>query len=99
MQVRNPNLTRSDGTLIPHVCGVCMRIGGIGPLTIAAVLPAVLAAAAGAAHPVWIDMESSLRTLCCSTSSGVQRDEFSLSACMACIAVAREHGLPRTVII
>jgi len=58
--------------------------GGIGPSNIANVLTAVLDVAKG--RNVWIDMESSLRSIC------NEKDVFDLNKCYSCISSVCELG-------
>jgi hypothetical protein len=60
----------------PRGCGYA---GGIGPANVGAVLERVAAAAQGT--PVWIDMESSLRT----KDDAAGTDVFDLDKCRACV--------------
>ena len=64
--------------VVPKGCGYA---GGIGPGNITSVLRAVQQAAQG--QPVWVDMESSLRTI---VEEG--RDVFDLRKVLACIECA-----------
>lgn len=69
--------------------------GGIGPKTIDEILGKVSAVVdpATISKPVWIDMESSLRTIV--VEKGVETDIFDLNKCMTCIQAAVKAGLER----
>lgn len=70
--------------------------GGIGPATIASVLQAVGEVVPGdkSVKPVWIDMESSLRTLVAVNKDGSKlEDVFDINKCMQCAVLARNFGL------
>lgn len=74
----------------------CGYAGGIGPKTIENVLIAVSNTVPGdsTVTPVWIDMESSLRTLVApSKDATVFDDIFDLNKCMQCVEVAKKFGL------
>lgn len=71
----------------------CGYAGGIGPSTIRQVMTAVNDVAADSASPVWIDMESSLRTIV-KNSNGSNSDVFSVEKCFQCIEIGVEFGLP-----
>ncbi len=69
--------------------------GGIGPATIASVLTAVAGVSQG--QPVWVDMESSLRTLVADSKQSPQQftDKFSVEKCFQCIQIGiTSFGLP-----
>jgi hypothetical protein len=70
----------------------CGYAGGIGPETIENILPRIIEASAGA--PVWIDMESSLRTKVVDHKGGSnssEKDIFSIDKCFACIRLGVDH--------
>ena len=69
----------------------CGYAGGMGPGNIASVLDSVRAAADG--QPVWIDMESSLRTIIIG-QGGNREDTFSIDKCFKCILAGINVGLP-----
>jgi hypothetical protein len=71
----------------------CGYAGGIGPDSILSVLANVSRAAKG--QPVWIDMESSLRTKVIASGTGtdtdtVIKDVFSIEKCMTCVIAGSE---------
>ena len=70
----------------------CGYAGGIGPATIEQVLTALLPATSGTR--VWVDMESSLRTLTITPASNVPVDVFDIHKCFLCVMIAIKFGLP-----
>lgn len=74
----------------------CGYAGGIGPRNITTILQAVdrVVTVENAVKPVWIDMESSLRTIVIKdTTSNSTDDIFDLNKCMACIDMAIQLGV------
>jgi hypothetical protein len=75
----------------------CGYAGGIGPSCIAEILTAVQATLSScpADKSVWVDMESSLRTIIVEKSAEgeLRRDVFSIDKCMACILASAPFGL------
>ncbi len=74
----------------------CGYAGGIGPNTMERVLTAVSSAVPNdnSVTPVWIDMESSLRTLIVSSKEDSNFDDiFDLNKCMKCVEIAKQFGL------
>ena len=69
----------------------CGYAGGMGPKNIEDVLDSVRTAADG--KPVWIDMESSLRTIIIG-DGGNREDTFSIDKCFKCILAGINAGLP-----
>ena len=69
----------------------CGYAGGIGPKNIKDVLQGVQTAADG--QTIWIDMESSLRSLVVGTD-GNHEDVFSVDKCFRCIKAGVDAGLP-----
>ncbi len=86
-------------TLFPGLrCGYA---GGIGPSSIESILSSLRTvvtgsnAATGSNGTVWVDMESSLRSLVATDAAAqTHRDVFSLDKCFACIQHAVAFGLP-----
>lgn len=70
----------------------CGYAGGIGPTTIEGVLQNVAKAAKGTR--VWIDMESSLRTLVLQKGSAEPVDVFDINKCFECVQTGLKFGLP-----
>jgi hypothetical protein len=87
-----PSPTQYSCCNAPVPCGYA---GGIGPNSIQGVLsslssfiePSILP------KPVWIDMESSLRTIVLEGEE--KKDIFDINKCMKCIRYAVEAGLPK----
>jgi hypothetical protein len=79
----------------------CGYAGGIGPDCIADILTGVkdVVTACPEATTVWVDMESSLRTIVVEKNKATQvetrKDVFSIDKCFACILIAHSHGLTR----
>lgn len=77
----------------------CGYAGGIGPDCIADILTAVRAATAHvpAYNKVWVDMESSLRTIVVEKNkadgSETRRDVFSIDKVFACVLIGESFGL------
>jgi hypothetical protein len=75
----------------------CGYAGGIGPTTIRSILQSVDNTVSlsdiNETKPVWVDMESSLRTITV-LKSGETKDIFDINKCMICINIAVEAGLP-----
>ena len=73
----------------------CGYAGGIGPDCITDILAAVkdVTAQCNEVKTVWIDMESSLRTIVLEKGD-VRRDVFSIDKCMSCVAAGCAFGLP-----
>ena len=69
----------------------CGYAGGMGPTNIEGVLDSVRTAADG--KTVWIDMESSLRTIIIG-DNGNREDTFSIDKCFKCILAGISAGLP-----
>ena len=69
----------------------CGYAGGIGPSNTTAVLTAITHATNGT--PVWIDMESSLRSKI-TDNVHIDRDVFSVDKCFDCIQIGISFGLP-----
>ena len=61
----------------------CGYAGGIGPENVVSVLGNVAKAAGG--KPVWIDMESSLRSMTFDKKDPTPKDAFSVEKCFACV--------------
>eukprot|EP01032_Pedospumella_encystans_P025671 gene25671-29003_t len=77
----------------------CGYAGGIGPDSISEILTGVRAATEGvpAYNKVWVDMESSLRTIVVEKNkvdqSETRRDVFSIDKVFACILIAEQFGM------
>lgn len=73
----------------------CGYAGGIGPKTIDEILTKVSTVIdpMTISKPVWIDMESSLRTIIIENNE--QKDIFDLNKCMSCIQSALKVGFER----
>jgi hypothetical protein len=67
--------------------------GGIGPQTIDSVLSGVREVSERTGKSVWIDMESSLRTIALA-KDGTQEDLFSIEKCFQCVLAGVRSGLP-----
>jgi hypothetical protein len=80
----------SSTTLPPvHPIIQCGYAGGIGPLTITNILN-LLSTSVPENHPIWVDMESSLRELKLPTKASATTDlmdHFSIKNCFECIQV------------
>lgn len=72
----------------------CGYAGGIGPKTIASILDKVVQEVTllPSDTPVWVDMESSLRSV--QTVDGAAVDTFDINKTMACISIAVSKGMP-----
>lgn len=70
----------------------CGYAGGLGPANIEAQLLKI--AAVTGETSVWVDMESSLRTVVVDKKTGAEQDTFSVDKCFSCILVGVGFGLP-----
>ena len=72
----------------------CGYAGGIGPGTVENVLTQLVTVTNGTR--VWVDMESSLRTLtvASATAGSTPVDVFDIHKCFLCVKVAMQFGLP-----
>ena len=64
----------------------CGYAGGIGPANISDILSSVAVASEG--KPVWIDMESSVRSKVVADKGLPEKDIFDINKCFACIRTA-----------
>ena len=83
------NTPNSSNNNIDVLCGYA---GGIGPNTIQSVCDSLLTVTDG--KRIWIDMESSLRTLQCNKIGEDPIDVFDIHKCFLCTQIVIKYGLP-----